>query len=215
MSVLSQLFGGGGGPSGEDAANQYLSQIPGVLTGQLGPFAEAGRGAIPVLTGEYGKLMGDPSGFINALMGGYKPSEGYQARQKEGLRSAANVAAAGGFRGTPSDVRQQADIVNQLMAQDQQQYLQNVLGAYGTGLAGEQNLLGLGAQTAGQLGGGLAQNLTQQGGLAFQQAQQKQQQRGSLLNALLGLGGTIGGAALLGPMGGALGSKLFGTPTKS
>ena len=184
MSWLSNILGGGKNPA--DSAMPYLNQIPDTLRQYFDPYAQTGLEAKDRLSGEYDNLLSDPQSFINALMSGYEESDAYKGRRDEALEAAGNSAAAGGFSGTPIDQKRQADMVNSLLSQDQQQYLQNALGAYGLGLQGEQGLFNTGYNAANQLGGGLANLLQSQGSLAFQGQSQQNTNQNALLNSLLG-----------------------------
>ena len=57
-------------------------------------------------------------------------------RKKDLLGVARNAAAGGGYAGLPFDQEQQTTLVNALMNDDMQQWLQNVLSIQGTGLTG-------------------------------------------------------------------------------
>ena len=93
MSILSEFLHGGKNPA--DEAMQYFQQIPGTLKPYYDPYIQTGLDAKDALGDQYSRLMEDPTAFINALMEGYTPSEGYQAKKKEMLGQAANTAAAG------------------------------------------------------------------------------------------------------------------------
>lgn len=188
MSWLSQALHGGKNPA--DAAQPYLEQIPGTIKPYLDPYAQTGLEAKDRLTPEYEQLMSDPAAFINKLMEGYTPSEGYQARKDELTSMAGGTAAAGGFRGTETDIRNQSDIINRLMSQDMQDYLKNVLGAYQTGLSGEAGLMQQGLGAGESLASSLANVLGTQATTAFQGAQQQEANKNALLRAALGLGGS-------------------------
>jgi hypothetical protein len=95
MSWLSDLLSGGSNPA--DAANPYLDQISGVAHEAYDPFIQRGQEAGGIMSEQFGQMSQDPTAFINALMQGYKPSEGYQFQEGEMGRAAANTAAAGGI----------------------------------------------------------------------------------------------------------------------
>lgn len=213
MSILSKLFGGGGN-SAMNAANQYLNQIPGVAHQGYDPYINEGRDASGKTKSQYEDLMNDPTGFINKLMEGYKPSEGYQFQKEQLTKELGNTAAAGGIAGTPQDQMNQGAGIQKLLSGDMQQFLQNVLGAFNTGLAGEEGVATRGYDASGKLTDALGGALNQQGGLAFQNAQQNQTNKNALFSALakalgVGAGAFLGGApgALI---GGGLGSSMFG-----
>lgn len=208
MSWLSKIFGGGQNPA--DAARPYLDQIPGQLHEYYDPYVQQGQDAQSQLSGQYDQLMNDPTGFINALMGDYKPSEGYQYQLDQGLGAMRNSAASGGFSGTGYDQQQQAQYLQGLLGKDQQQFLQNALGAYGIGMQGEQDFYNKGYGASLGLGDSLANALQQQAGLEYKGVANQNAQNSALRNAIIkGLGTAVGGIAG-GPIGAGIGSKIAG-----
>lgn len=212
MSWLSNLFGGGANPMND--ANQYLNQIPGVAHQGYDPYVNAGKDASGKTKSAYEGLMDDPTGFINKLMEGYKPSEGYQFQKDQLTKEMGNTAAAGGIAGTNFDQMNQAQGVQGLLSKDMQQFLQNVLGRYDKGLEGEEGIATRGYDASGKLTDALGGALNQQGGLAFQNAQQNNKNRndkwgmfGKALGAGAGafFGGVPGAVA-----GGKIGNSIFG-----
>ena len=209
MSMLSKLFGGGG-KNPMDAANQYLSQIPGVAHQGYDPYVNAGLDASGKTKSKYEDLMNDPTGFINKLMEGYKPSEGYQFQKEQLTKELGNTAAAGGIAGTPQDQMNQGEGIQKLLSGDMQQFLKNVLGVFDTGLEGEEGVANRGYDASGKLTDALGSALNQQGGLAFQDAQQKNKNKNDMWSMFgkalgAGAGGFFGGVP-----GAAVGSKIFG-----
>lgn len=195
MSILDRIFGHRNDPA--QAANKYLNQIPGIGHQYYDPFINQGAEAGNKLSGHYGNLLDDPTGFINKILAGYKPSEGYQYQKEQVGRSLSNTAAAGGIAGTPLDQMNQGEAVQKLLSGDMQQYLQNALGAYGLGLQGEQGIANKGFNASGSLADFLGGALNQQGGLAFQGAQQHNSDRNSIISALIkALGHGAGSAGL-------------------
>lgn len=210
MSMLSSLFGGKKPQSPMDAANNYLNQIPETAHQGYDQYINAGNEAGKKTQSEYDMLTSDPTGFINKLMEGYKPSEGYQFQKDQLTKELGNTAAAGGIAGTPQDQMNQGKGIQQLLSGDMQQFLQNVLQQYHTGLKGEQGISDRGYDASGKLTDTLGNALNQQGGLAFQDAQQKQKNRNDIWSTFgKGLGGAAGFLAG-GPLGGALGAKAGG-----
>lgn len=204
MSWLSNLFGGGGGKSPMDAANKYLNQIPGVGHQGYDPYINAGLDASGRTKSQYESLMNDPTAFINKLMEGYKPSEGYQFQKEQLQKELGNTAAAGGIAGTPMDQMNQGEAVQKLLSGDMQQFLQNVFGAYKTGLSGEEGIAGRGFDASKLLTDLLGGALNQQGGLAFQDQQQRNQNK----NDLWSMFGKALGAGTGGLLGGVPGAKV-------
>lgn len=209
MSWLSKLFGGGGN-SPMDAANQYLNQIPGVGHQGYDPYVNAGLDASGKTKGKYEDLMNDPTGFINKLMEGYKPSEGYQFQKGQLEKELSNTAAAGGVAGTPMDQLNQGEAIQGLLGKDMQQFLQNVFGAFSTGLQGEEGIASRGFDASKNLTDLLGGALNQQGGLAFQDQQQKNKNKNDMWS-MFGKALGAGAGGLLGGVPGAkVGSSIFG-----
>ena len=196
-----------------DSANQYLNQIPGVAHQGYDPYVNAGMDAGNQTKGQYEKLINDPADFINQLMKQYQTSEGYNFQKDLLTKELGNTAAMGGIAGTPLDQMNQAEGVQGLLSKDMQQFLTNVLGQYDKGLAGEEGIATRGYDASGKLTDALGGALNQQGGLAFNDAQQKNKNKNdmwSVFGKALGAGagsffGPIGTAA-----GTAVGNKLFG-----
>jgi hypothetical protein len=200
----SRNGGGGGGQNPADAARPYLNQIPGTVKPYYEPFINSGREAEAMNNPIYGRMAQDPNTFLNEIMRRYSPSEGYQYKQKEASQAARNDAAAGGFLGTENSQRQQADMVRELLGQDMQQFLQNIFGIQGAGLQGNESRIERGANASGSLADILANALGSQGSLAFQGAQQNQenqrseqayrnQRRNNIFQNLARIGGTAAG----------------------
>lgn len=182
MGIFSKFLSPGG-DSGQ-AANQYLNQIPGVGQKYLQPYVDEGR---------------NPTAFIDQIMQSYKPSSGYQFKEDRLRRNAGNEAAAGGFRGTPTDTENQSQLINALLGEDMQQYINNVLGIHKQGYQASSDLTDL-----------LGSNLATQGELGFRGAESKNANRIALLKQLLETGGNLAGAAMGAPGSGSALSSLFG-----
>jgi hypothetical protein len=206
MSILSKLFGGDSNPMND--ANQYLNQIPGVAHQGYDPYVNYGLDASGRTKGTYEDLMNDPTAFINKLMEGYKPSEGYQFQKDELTKALGNTAAAGGIAGTPQDQINQGEGIQKLLSGDMQQFLKNVFSAFNTGLQGEEGIATRGYDASGKLSDFLGNNLTQQGGLAFQGARDKNQKSQDNWNMFGKALGGIGGIAT-NPLS-LFGNKIWG-----
>lgn len=193
-----------------DAANQYLNQIPGVGHQGYDPYINSGLDASGRTKSKYEELMSDPTAFINKLMEGYKPSEGYQFQKDQLTKELSNTAAAGGVAGTPMDQMNQAEGIQGLLGKDMQQFLQNVLGVFNTGLEGEEGIATRGYDASKNLTDLLGGALNQQGGLAFQDQQQKNKNKNDLWS-MFGKALGAGAGGLLGGVPGAkVGSSIFG-----
>lgn len=196
MSIYGELGKLFGGKNPADKANQYIEQIPDIARQYYNPYIERGNKAYeeydPVISG----MTQDPTSYLNKILEGYEPSKGYETKRDEMLRAARNTAAAGGMAGSNQDVSLGTTIVDSLLSQDMQQWLQNVLGIQKTGLAGEQNLMNQGFQASGGLESDLANVLGQQAQYAFQGQREKNQRGQDILKALLGAAGIAEGMPL-------------------
>lgn len=212
MSWLSKLFGGGGSGGGEanpmNDANQYLNQIPGIAHQGYDDYINQGKDASGKTKSAYEDMLNDPTAFINKLMGGYKESEGYQFQKDQLTKELGNTAAAGGIAGTPQDQMNQGQGVQKLLSADMQQFLQNVLGRYDKGLEGEQGIADRGYDASGKLTDTLGNALNQQGGLAFQNAQQNNSDARKNKSDLWSMFGKALGAGAGGLLGGVPGAKV-------
>lgn len=194
MSLLSGLFGGGKSNSPMNAAMPYLNQIPGVAHQGFDPYVNAGLDASGRTKDIYESLMTDPTAFINKLMEGYQPSEGYQFQKDQLTKELGNTAAMGGVAGTPMDQMNQGQGVQNLLSGDMQQFLQTVLGAFNTGLGGEENIATRGFDASKNLTDMLGGSLNQKAGLAFNDQQQKNKNKGDMWSMF---GKALGGVGSL------------------
>ena len=208
MSILSNLFGHKSNPMGE--ANNYLNQIPGVAHQGYDDYINQGKDASGKTKTQYEDMMNDPTGFINNIMQQYKESEGYGFAKDKLTKEMSNTSAAGGIAGTPYDQMNQAEGVQGLLSKDMQQFLENALGRYDKGLAGEEGIATRGYDASGKLTDTLGNALNQQGGLAFNNAQQNNQNRNDMWSMFGKALGGAGGYSLGGPAGATFGAGLFG-----
>ncbi len=124
---------------------------------------------------QFGEMANDPSGYLDQIMRRYTPSEGYRFKQDRMGAAARNTAAHGGFAGTQYDQERQADLVRDLLGQDQQQYLKNAMGAQQYGLGGLERMLA-GREREGEeyRRGSMAHQLAMLGGAERNQEKQYQ-----------------------------------------
>ena len=146
--LLGGMFGNSGAPY-EDAMKQY-QHYGNMAQNVQNPFLQAGQGAI----GNYQHWlqgMQNPSGFINNLMGQYQESPYAKYEQQQAMRTAQNMGSASGMTGsTPLQLQAQQNASN-ISSQDMNQWLQNVLGINTQYGAGNQYLMGQGANSANAL----------------------------------------------------------------
>lgn len=204
MSFWTDLLGRGKSNPATKAM-PYLEQIPGTIKPYYEPYIQQGQQAGNQFSPILGQMSQNPAQYLEQLMQGYEPSKAYGLQRDEALRAASSSAAAGGRRGTPQDMMNQARIADMLMGQDMQNWLNNVLGIQGAGLSGQQHLYDVGYGASTGLAGDLSNVLGSQAGLAFQgQSQQNKSAQDiikSLLGAITGGAGAASGAAGLGGAG--------------
>lgn len=208
MGFLSGLFGSKKNPA--DQAMPYLNQIAPMAQGNLNPYINRGQEAGNTAFGEFNSLVSDPTAFLDDLFANYSMSEGFKNRRNEALRTAGDAAATGGFAGTFADQKMQTQLADALLSEDMQQWLNNVLGLYGTGLEGLQNFNNQGFNASTDLTNILGSTLGAQGGLAFQGQQQKNKNNMDIMKLISQIGGAAIGGMVGGAPGAAAGAKVGG-----
>ena len=186
-SGLGSLFGGLFGNSGKpyDKYNEYMQQAQQAQQ----PYANAGQSAI----GDYQRWLQsqqDPSKFINDQMKNYQTSDYAQNLQQQSMNAGQNAASASGLMGSTPLMQQMQSNAGQIASQDQNQWLQNVLGVNTQYGQGQQNLMTGGQNAANSLSG----IYNQMGQGAYGQQAGKQQ---DFFNTLGGGIGILGGLGFL------------------
>jgi len=164
-----------------------VEQIPGAITPYYQPYINAGNQALGTAGTQYGNLanMGgqvqsnysqmvtDPDEILKQIGSGYTASPGYQNEVNQGETAITNAQAAGGMAGTNQHGQLAGQEAEQLAMKDYNQYLNNALhlfntgvsgetGLYKTGLAGERDLAHQGFNASKDLASGIAQSLMAQ-----------------------------------------------------
>jgi hypothetical protein len=185
FSGLGQLFGGLFGNyanpynKAQDAYQNESSKVPQYLN----PFFKAGTDSIPDYQ-NYLKGMSDPSQFINHLMSGYQESPYAKYQQNQSMRAARNMGSASGLGGSTPLTQFAEQQAQGIASGDQQNYLNNVMGAnqqYGQGLSGMMNM-GYGAGS--QLADWQKSQADQMANFAYNKAQAKQNQGSDIWGGL-------------------------------
>lgn len=210
MAFLSGLFGGGKKNNPANAAMPYLNQIGPMAQQNYAPAIQQGQAAANQNTGEYSKMVSDPSGFLESLRASYTPSEGYKFKQDKYSRAAEGVAAARGFRGTAADEAARADLVRGLLAEDEGAYLDRLTGILGAGLQGNELTANRGFNATGDLTNILGSTLGAQGTLAYKGQESQNATRQGFAKMLSQLLGGAAGAFMGGPMGAITGANVAG-----
>lgn len=184
-------------------AMNTIGQIPGQTNQYYQPYMDAGKGALEDLQNQYKGLLGGTK--QNELGANYKESPGYQFALKQALAASNNANAAGGMLGTPMNQQNNMETAQGLAAKDYNDYMQNQMGLYGSGLHGEEGLNTQGQTANSNYADVLGNALSQQAGYQYAgQAGQNAHKSNMLGNIFSGLG-TAGGAFLGGPGGAAAG----------
>lgn len=194
------LFGSSSDPS--KGAMKYLDKIPGMATNMFNPYINAGMGQLPGLEDQYSKLMNDPDAILNMMGQGYQKSPGFDFAMQQALQGAGNAAAAGGMAGSPQHEQQNMQLATNLADQDYNTYISNAMNLYGKGLSGSQGLYNTGFEASNQLADILANTYGSQANLKYAGAANKNAANSGFWGGLMGLGGELGSAALMGSGGG-------------
>ena len=157
------------------------------------PFYNAGKGAIGGFQDWLGSQK-DPSKFINNLMGQYQESPYAHNLQQQAMRAGENMGSATGLTGSTPLLQQMQQNAGNIASQDQNQWLQNVLGIntqYGQGLG---NMMGMGQNAANALSGiygNMGNNLAP---LYFNRGEMNNQNSDRMMQLFLRMmGGGLGG----------------------
>ena len=145
---LGGIFGDSGKPY--DKAMEQYQQWANKAQQTQQPYQQAGEGAI----GDYQKwLQGqqDPSKFINDQMGKYQESPYARYMQQQSMNAGQNAASASGLMGSTPLMQQLQQNAGNIASQDQNQWLQNVLGINTQYGQGQQNLMTGGQNAANSL----------------------------------------------------------------
>jgi len=149
-----------------NAAMPYLNQLSGIGHQTYDPYIQQGQRQGNALESQYSQMFQDPTAFLNSLQSGYEPSQGYQYRKETLGRELGNNAAAGGFSGTTEHNRAHGDLINGLLSQDMQGWLDNLLNIQGRGLQGAEGQSQRGFQASQGLGDYLGTGLGAQASYA-------------------------------------------------
>lgn len=186
LGLLGGLLGSRANDRANKKTDRMLDQIPNELKQYLLPYINAGMGSMGKIGGEYDKLITDPNAIISQLGSGYQESPGYQWRKEQGLNAITNAQAAGGMAGTPQHQQYAGELAGNLANQDYQNYLNSVLGLYGTGLQGHQGLSEMGAGAGGSLATSLANYMLGRGALNYTRQANQNQANSGIFSSLLG-----------------------------
>jgi hypothetical protein len=216
MGFLDSIFGGGQQAAAEEqaraaemamrerrAAEQRARQ-------DLSPYTQSGKNNIPLYQNAINEMQDQP-GFLDSILKQYQPSAGYERRFNEGNRAITQGYGANGMYGSGDYMKALMQNGQGLADQDQQQYLNNILGIRSGYMGGLEGNVNRGFNAASNIGN-IAANTGQ--GLAGDQLNLGQANANSqlassnMLNGILSLGGSTLFGGLNNLMGGNEG--IFG-----
>ena len=99
--------------------------------------------------------MADPGAWVNKAMAGYQQSPWAKFQMQQGEQAAQQGAVAGGPAGG-AEQKALERYGQGVSSKDQQQYYNNMMGAYQDYLGGEKGLAGQGLQAQGEYAPGMA-----------------------------------------------------------
>ncbi len=140
------------------ASQGYQNGINGVnnsynnAIGFMNPYNQMGQGEIGQYQGGV-NAMSNPNAFINNIMQGYSTSPQAQFQMQQGTKGINAAAAAGGTSGSGPEMKQMDQFNQQVTNTDQNNYLNQRMGVYNNFLQGAGNMVGMGQNAAGQMGG--------------------------------------------------------------
>ena len=211
MGIFDDMFGSHKSPN---ISTDFMNRAQDYYRQNIGPYAQRGlqdyntdsdflnqmRNKLMGLPDELQNQYTDPADVLKKLMGGYQESPQFLEQKNQALQAGNQSAAAGGMLGSPEAQKFSQDTAEALSNRDIGTYLDRALGLKSQGLSGQENLLGMLFNRAGQheaLGYQAGMDLTQgeaegEYGKAMGEYQRQQREdidrerRNKLLGALLG-----------------------------
>jgi hypothetical protein len=153
------------------------------------PYADAGMNQLPILTGAQGRLL-DPSSLLAEWMGKYNTSPYAKKSMENAKESGMGAASSMGLLGSNAAVNNIQQSSSDIMNADRQQFLNDLMQKYMTGINIGQNIYGTGAEAAA----GMGRNAMSMGGNMAEMAYGKRNAPGDFLKSLLGMGAKAGAA---------------------
>jgi len=115
------------------------------------PYWQSGMDQIGRLTGAEDKLL-DPAALQNEWASGYEMSPYAQQLQDQAKSSGMDAASSMGLLGSSTALSNIQQGSSNIMQKDRQQYMDDLMKKYLSGIGIGQNMYGTGAQMGGQLG---------------------------------------------------------------
>lgn len=199
MSWLSSfLHPEKGYEKGQEQLDKYYNQSQGYLN----PYNQQGQQQYGNLNDIIKNLM-DPTSLNKKWIDSYSESPQALQAEKMAQEHGLNAASSMGLMGSNTALNATQAGTTQIGLEDRQNYINDLMNKYMQGAGLSQGIYGTGANAAGQM----SNNANQMGQNSSEMAYGKENSGGNMLAGLIGLGGSITGSALGGPIGGALASR--------
>lgn len=146
----------------QDAAKQ-MEEAWRQAQGFQEPYRKAGLDQLPILTGAQSKLL-DPSVLLADWMSKYETSPFAQRSMSNAKASGLDAASSMGLSGSNAALNNIQQSSSDIMNADRSQFLQDLMQKYMSGVGIGQNIYGIGASTAQNMGNqaiGVGENLGQ------------------------------------------------------
>ena len=145
----------------------------------------------------------NPSQLNNQWLNDYRESQASKNAEDRAGQHGLDAASSMGLLGSNTALNAIEAGKSQIGAEDEQRYLDNLMQKYLSGAQLAQGLYGTGVNAANNL----SNNAINMGQNSAQLSYNKEAAPSNLFSGLLGLGGSIVGSALSGPIGGALSKR--------
>lgn len=191
----------------EDAAKEGYNKGQGYQE----PFRQGGVDQYGRLNDAAGKLS-DPAALQNEWSKNYETSPYAQQLLKQNQSSGMDAASSMGLMGSSAALGNIQQGAGNIVSQDRQQYMDDLMKKYMSGIGLGENLYGVGANAAGQMGNRSMQQGENMAGLEYGKAAAPGKLFGQLAGA--GIGAATGGLTNLansGGLGSGLANGLFNT----
>ncbi len=173
------------GKNAADEAMPYLANIESKGAQYLDPYIQQGQQATDTTMPQYQQMAQHPDEMLAELFKDYDPSAGFQFNQDRMMGILKNNAAAGGYSGTDYDQYKQGEMLQGLQAQDQFDWIDRALGIQDRGMQGLSGFRDQGFQAGTNMADIGTQQLSSQGGAAYQGQSQKNQNKNELLKSVM------------------------------
>lgn len=183
----------------QNSLDKYFQQSQGYLQ----PYNQFGQDAYGNLQPAMQALL-NPEELQNKWIQGYEESPAAKQAESLAQEHGLNAASGLGLMGSSPALQAIQAGTSQIGLNDRQNYLNDLMQKYLSGISTAQNIFGTGASSANAM----ASNAANMGQNAAQLAFGKETAQGDLFGKLLGGGIGLAGSALGGPIGGALGAGL-------